>query len=311
MKHYVTVDCGTTNTRVFLVSAGEIRLTKKIALGARACRNDKTGYSRALGRAIREVISDGGLTEADVTRILASGMITSELGLAPLAHLLSPAGIAELKAGMVELELAEVSPIPFAFVRGVRNDSEELSQRDMMRGEETELMGLSEGGEESFLLMGSHSKLVSTDSLGRISGIHTLMTGELIEAVASDTVLKEAVNLYDSELSEADLFEGYDLCESLGLGEALFKVRVASVAEGATAERAYGLYMGIMLHGDAECIRREGVRSLCIGGNERLATAIALLLDSKLGIRVRRIGKDEAETAVARGLVRIYEYKRG
>ena len=72
-------------------------------------------------------------------------MITSEFGLYNLPHITVPAGIKELYDAMKEVTIPEISEIPFVFIPGVKVTGEGLHKTDMMRGEETELVGLCNG----------------------------------------------------------------------------------------------------------------------------------------------------------------------
>ena len=120
MKNYITVDGGTTNTRVGLVRDGKTVGSVRISLGARAGMGGTAPLAKKIREAIFSLLSDNGLSECDVERILASGMITSEFGLCKLDHISLPAGIAELHASMHEVTLPEISTVPFVFIRGVR-----------------------------------------------------------------------------------------------------------------------------------------------------------------------------------------------
>ena len=126
MKTYITIDGGTTNTRVNLVIDRKIIATKKIARGARAGIDDKEGLKIALHDAIAELLAENNLTEGDLCKILASGMITSEFGLVELPHLTAPAGIRDLHDNMAEISFPEISTVPIVFVRGVKVNSENL-----------------------------------------------------------------------------------------------------------------------------------------------------------------------------------------
>ena len=69
MRIYLTVDGGTTNTRVSLVKNRQIIATKKINRGARAGIDDKDSLKTALRDTIAELLSSYGLTAEDVCRI--------------------------------------------------------------------------------------------------------------------------------------------------------------------------------------------------------------------------------------------------
>ena len=139
MKNYITIDGGTTTTRVSLVSDGAVRETIKLSVGARKSMDGGADYRGSIKKAIDKILSENGLASADVERILASGMITSEFGLCNLPHISVPAGICELHDNMYETLMEDISDIPFVFVRGVKSFSEDIAETDMMRGEETEL----------------------------------------------------------------------------------------------------------------------------------------------------------------------------
>jgi len=75
----IAIDGGTTNTRLTLMDGGKIIKKYKLNVGAR---------DKSLAEAVR-----GGLAEVmcpAVTRIAASGMITSDAGLFSLPHIAAP-----------------------------------------------------------------------------------------------------------------------------------------------------------------------------------------------------------------------------
>ena len=75
MANYITIDGGTTNTRVSLVKDYEIIGTVKISLGARSGIDSKEPLKNAIKDGIEKLLSDNDLSENDITRILAAGMI--------------------------------------------------------------------------------------------------------------------------------------------------------------------------------------------------------------------------------------------
>lgn len=78
---------------------------------------------------------------------IAYGMITSDMGLLEIPHVSAPASAQDLKNAMREQVFPEIAPFPITFIPGVRNfaapvDLENFGMMDMMRGEETEAIGL-------------------------------------------------------------------------------------------------------------------------------------------------------------------------
>jgi 2-dehydro-3-deoxygalactonokinase len=167
--NYITIDGGTTTTRISLVCDKQIKQTVKLSVGARKSMDGGADYKGEIKSAIEKVLSDNNIKNEDIKRILASGMITSEFGLCNLPHISVPAGIQELHENMHETVISEISDIPFVFIRGVKSVSDNLSETDMMRGEETELFGLTPHTmpDALYVLPGSHSKLIKTDCYDR------------------------------------------------------------------------------------------------------------------------------------------------
>ena len=96
---------------------------------------------------------------------------------------------------------------------------------DMMRGEEVEsaaiLSGLKGGVSYLLVLPGSHTKFVSVDETGNITGCLTSITGELLNSITNDTIIADAVSnqfvsmeAYDPEM----LLTGYQTAKQCGIG---------------------------------------------------------------------------------------------
>ena len=310
MRRYLTLDGGTTNTRIRLVEDGVIVDSVKIPKGARANMEEAGSLAAAVREAIDGLLSKNGLFPEDVYRILASGMVTSEFGLCALPHTVAPAGIRELHDTMHETVLSEISTIPFVFIRGVRLSGECLECADMMRGEETELVGIADGVANTlYVLPGSHSKLVLTDAEGRISDFSTMLTGEMIYALASSTILHDAVDLSLSELDEERLAEGCTYARSRGINEALFKVRILKNLFGASAVECYSFFLGVVLADEIGAIMKSDAARVVIGGREQIKRATNALL-CRLGCdkEILLLDEETVERSTSLGMIRIFEY---
>jgi 2-dehydro-3-deoxygalactonokinase len=178
----------------------------------------------------------------------------------------------------------------------------------MMRGEETELMGILQDGKCAYVLPGSHSKIIFTDDNGNITEFATLLTGELIYALSTDTILKDAVDLsldtYDKEYLE----KGYEYCKENGINEALFKVRILKNLFGATSEQCYGFFLGVALCGEIEKILKANAPAIVIGGKKQLKEATAYLLSKYSSSAIKQLSEEEVNSSSSLGAIRIYEY---
>jgi hypothetical protein len=160
----------------------------------------------------------------------------------------------------------QITDIPFVFIRGVKLAGDRLEDADMMRGEETELLGMGDLEEGLYILPGSHSKLIEVDQAGRIVSFRTEMTGEMIAALAEHTILAGALDLKNTSCMWESLWEGYCYCDAHGLNEALFKVRILKNLFGVTADAAYSFFLGVVLHDEIRSILevRWGLEQMAI-----------------------------------------------
>lgn len=308
MANYITVDGGTTNTRVNLVCDGVVADTKKMKVGAG--NRDPELLKNSIKEAISELLSKNGYTESNIERILASGMITSEYGLCNLPHVSAPAGIEELHSAMYETVIEDVSLIPFVFIRGVKTVGD-IENTDMMRGEETELFGIIEATDVDtvYVLPGSHSKIIRVDNTGRIVSLSTLLTGEMTAALSSHTILKDAVDFSVSEVDTEYLLKGYEYCSSHGINEALFKVRVLKNILAKNKEQTYSFFMGVILAGEIKNIIECSSGRIVISGQAQLAKAMYAILKANCEKDIVLFDREKTEYSTSVGAIRIYEKK--
>ncbi len=309
MTNYITIDGGTTNTRICLVQDRQVTDMLKFNVGASGGEMGRAKLKEIVKNGIKEILARNNLRNGDIERILASGMITSEFGLYALPHSTVPVGKRELKQTAKELVLHGISSIPFVCVRGVKTDGKTAVDADMLRGEETELMGLcgDEDGACVYMLMGSHTKIIKTDASGKITNFTTMLTGELIAAISGHTILKSAVNLEKSVLIPEYLEKGYSCCKQLGINAALFKVRILKNMFDCSEAEIYSFFMGILLCDEVSMIANSGEKRVVLGGNKPLREALAILLKTYTDAEIICLSDEVVNSSVALGAVRIYE----
>ena len=309
MKEYITIDGGTTNTRVSLTDGKSVRATVKIPIGARKSIDGSAELKAGLREAIKKLLSDTKICISDLDAIIASGMITSEFGLINLPHLTAPVGLEELHGGIFAEEIPEVVSLPIHFIRGVKTVGT-LASTDMMRGEETELIGIldSSYGECVYVLPGSHSKLIYTDGDGRITHFSTTLTGEMLAALSEGTILRDAVSLSVEKLDTDSLESGFLYAKEHGINEALFKTRILKNLFGKDESACYSFFLGAVLSDEILSIVASAASTAVIGGKRQLKEATAHLL-SKFSDKKTVILSDEVvESSTALGAVKIFEY---
>ena len=95
--YLATIDCGTTNSRVYIVNE-EAEVIAKAAqeVGVRdtAIHGSNQRLKEGLKETFLAALAEAGLEREDVAFVLSSGMITSEIGLLEIPHLWAPTPIA-------------------------------------------------------------------------------------------------------------------------------------------------------------------------------------------------------------------------
>jgi len=224
-----------------------------IASGAReiGVRNTViTGSRDALKNGIEQlfagILKENNITIKDIDLVIASGMITSEIGLLEIPHIVAPAGIGELSKNIKIVNDPAVLDIgvPVHFVRGVRNDYgknatiRDIRMCDFLRGEEVQCMGILNELKPvlplNVVVLSSHTKIIHLDRQGRILRCMTTISGQLFNA------LKDATNVGKSIIpAEGEKPGGYsyeeiveiagECVEHAGLGRTMLMPRFMQV----------------------------------------------------------------------------------
>lgn len=309
MNNYITIDGGTTNTRVYLVRNGAIVIVENISIGSKDCTKGNHVFKQGLKNVINSILAKYALKESDIECIIASGMITSEYGLSSLPHLVAPVGKKELHQGMTKQIFSEITPIPFFFIPGVKNQGNKFDIVDMMRGEETELMGLIKayGCDYLYVFPGSHTKLVIVDEKEQIACCNTMMTGEMIEALSQNTILKETICLDEMQYDEKFLLLGYRECLQKGFNQALFKTRILNTLFRYRKSECYSYFLGVIFTNEIEAIKKSGKKGVIVAGKEQLKNPLAALLKEVTELKVICVSRAEGMEATCRGAIQIYE----
>ena len=308
MAKYICIDGGTTNTRINLVENGGIIDTLHFNVGARLSIENKDLLKETVKKGIELILEKNGKREEDITKILASGMITSEFGLVNLPHITVPAGIEELNASIYETLLSDISKSPFVFIRGVKTNCEDLKHSDMMRGEETELMGIYKG-RGVYILPGSHSKIIKTDSKGKIVDFKTNLTGEMLASLSQNTILKNSVYFNNDRIDKEYLIKGFEYSQKFGINEALFKVRILCNLFNKSSVQVYSFYIGVVLSDEIASILKEKPERIVIGGKKQIKKPMEILLKEFSDSEVILVSDLDVNYSSAIGAIKIYENK--
>lgn len=271
---FVGLDSGTTNTRAWLVREGRVVASERSSVGI---RDVVVGGRPVLVRALRELLerltAEGERAGASPELVLAAGMITSEQGIAEVPHLAAPTGAVELSRAIRVVRAPEVCELPIHLVPGIRTaavrlEPERIGEADVMRGEETLCVGLHALAQlppDSLLVnLGSHWKTVRLDAGGRIAGSRTALTGELLHAAQTRTILAAAVpGERPASIDPRWARLGAEEARRDGVERALFCVRLLQQRTDSTPAQRLSFLVGAFagsavprLLQDAESVRR-------------------------------------------------------
>lgn len=296
MSYFIIIDAGTTNLRVSLLDEAWQPITQAgDDAGVRHTAID--GHNGRLRAAVKtcvqQVMDEAGISADNVRACLAYGMITSNVGLMEIPHLAAPAGPAQFHAGLVTQDFPGLLPFPITFIPGLKNTAEpvtldRLGNLDMMRGEETEAIGLWSAlrPERDLMLVlpGSHNKFISVGRDGSLRGCMTSISGELLDALTHHTVLSDSLESafvspenYDSSL----MLAGAAACDA-GLGRSAFLVRIMRTLGNFSVEEARNFLLGAVMRMDLEALEHFSLFSpgqvLYIASKPPLGVALLDLL---------------------------------
>ncbi|MDP4134089.1 MAG: 2-dehydro-3-deoxygalactonokinase [Bacillota bacterium] len=288
---FIAIDGGTTNTRLALYDGSKILRTVKKFVGARdtAISGSNESLESAVKEGINELLNTYGISSEKIEVILASGMICSDMGLYSIEHIKVPADAKKIAENSVLVSLKNITEIPFVFIPGVKNDCDytdpsSISKMDVMRGEETEIIGimklLDAKGPVIGVLPGSHTKIVEINKNNEIASCYTSLAGEMIRAISENTILKNSLgNDFVLKVDKEYLYKGFDYCEEHGLNTALFKIRMMSNYLNLSHMEMYSFLFGAVLKDDIKLIMNcyLGTKVL-IGGSNPFREAFAILL---------------------------------
>jgi 2-dehydro-3-deoxygalactonokinase len=239
---FVGIDWGTTHRRVYALNPeGVCTQTFADDEGALAC---KGRFASALEAALQRM-------QVQPERVLMSGMVGSALGWQEVPYVDASVALADLPRHLVPVSEAANGEarliVPGYCVRNA------WGQPDVMRGEETQLLGAWAQGFHSgwFVLPGTHSKWVELQA-GRIVQLRTYMTGELFSLLGKQGTVAAAAGSTAQVWDAAAFAEGVQSAQHSSLSHQLFGCRARVVCGDLPASSAQsylsGLLIGAELH---------------------------------------------------------------
>lgn len=298
-QYFITLDGGTTNTRAALwEDTGRLIGMCKADVGVRNTAMD--GSNQQLKAAVKELMEQllqrNAVTYAMVKSVYASGMITSNVGLLEVPHLVAPASLVQFAAGVQTAQFPEICPLPIHFIPGLKNLPDEavsllnIEQMDMMRGEESETLALLSFIDNKsgvlLVLPGSHTKFVTVDCCGNITGCLTSLAGEKLAVLTEYSIVADAVQrqFVNESWQKEYLLAGFASAQKTSCARAGFLTRIANQFITKNQNCCASFLLGAVLQNDISAIKTSSALAInremqvLVAGKEPLQSAITTLL---------------------------------
>lgn len=295
----ILIDSGTSNSRIRLVDGSRNKLIDlvKTQVGVRNTAidgNNKT-LKEHLKSGIQQILKANALSPNNISYIVASGMITSNLGVYEVPHINGPVSLKDFVANSKVIELEELFSIPCIFVPGMKNQVSETEEStltinnfDVMRGEEVEAIGLLKQlhvkGEGIMVLPGSHTKYVAVDEHKRLSSCLSTLGGEVLQAIQKETILSSSLS--DKLIENIDfdmLVKGYEATEKFGLTRSLYHIRLHQLFSEYDENARANYFVGAVIHDDIKAllsfVNTDEIKWVVVGGSNQLKKVFMYLLD--------------------------------
>ena len=261
MKKFLSCDWGTSSFRLRLVHAEKMEVLAE--------ENTATGIAETYGRWIESGNTDpqkrvyfyltviqGHIRKIESAQkislkgvpLIISGMASSSIGMANLPYQELPFATDGSEARAALYEVSENFEHPVLLISGVK------SEDDVMRGEETQLIGSvvdqqSSTGESIYVFPGTHSKHIIVKERQLVS-FKTYMTGEYFELLSKKSILSAGVEKNqnpENENSVQSFRKGVQDAVGANLLNASFLIRTNHLFNKLSKQENYTYLSGVLI----------------------------------------------------------------
>jgi 2-dehydro-3-deoxygalactonokinase len=323
MTEFFSCDWGTTSFRLRRVNAvmGGVLAERREPSGVRtllsSCpANDQAGREKAFALFLRaQLLSFTSHNPASLhgVAVIISGMASSSIGWRELPYVRVPVDLdgSSLGRDCFDLAIAEQVHVRVHLISGV------CTETDIMRGEETEIVGIFWNGQHPgvadngiVVLPGTHSKHVRLCAR-QITAFRTYMTGELFDVLSTHSLLGASVGLPESgptgNLSESEPREAFIAgvrgASESGLAGSLFQTRVRTVLRKVPPAVNRWFLSGLLIGAEtADLATRESDAPILLAAPEPLCAAYRLAFETlALQHRLTILPPEDMALAAVRG----------
>lgn len=320
MNHFLSCDWGTSSFRLRLVNTAAM-LVEAEEKNNQGIFNSYTGWKQQesndeearLSFFLDILLEQIRLLELRINQSLSgfpliiSGMASSNIGMMPLPYATLPFAIDG--AGLIcrQLKQNENFGHDILLISGIRSDD------DVMRGEETQLIGCAVGNEDStnkvFIFPGTHSKHIIVKDKKAVA-FNTYMTGEFFALLSEKSILSATVEKANGPQTHAGMrsfIKGVSDSAQSNLLHNCFKVRTNNLFSKLTNTENYNYLSGLIIGTELrELLYYDPIQIYLCAGSDLQAYYNEALSELELGHKVHTFSPQWFEEAVVRGQLIIY-----
>jgi 2-dehydro-3-deoxygalactonokinase len=308
VTQFISCDWGSSRLRLRLVDRKQQRLVAEHATdegiqNLARIHPGRGGRRELLGAVLDRGIAALGAGKQSGIPVVMSGMASSTLGWQSLPYARLPAPIDGHTLRFADFLQAGRK---VRLVSGLQTDS------DVMRGEETELIGIFAdaarrplAADSLVVLPGTHSKHVRLRA-GRIVDFTTHLTGELFGLLCQTSTLEIPA---DAVFDPTAFVAGVQASKAQGLSAALFQTRARTVLGILPGKSSRAFLSGALIGAEIATLAGTDARHIVLAAGDQLASQYALALNELLpNVILARISPAELAAATVSGHAMILSY---
>ena len=283
MDGFISVDWGTTNLRMYHVALPSLKIIKSTKdlqgikrLNLKANLEQQNVSVFLKGYLLMQLQKAFGLLP-ETTPIVISGMASSKLGLFNLPYAKLPQDLSHPK---LQIKQSELNKHPLYVISGLSTED------DILRGEETQLIGLhnllSLHGRSTVIIPGTHSKHMHCEE-GYLRDFETFMTGEVFEVLTKHSLLESAVAAPVNNEFLGDKFKtGLYHAKQTSLLHNLFTVRVKQVLEDMDGVSNYFYLSGLLIGAEILALKIHAQQHIYLFASGALSKQYEMAIEALL-----------------------------
>lgn len=259
-EYFISCDWGTSNFRLRKVDTKTLDVLDdhQTNVGIKKCYENfknqrRTHREEFFAHYLLGEVKNCSWDGAGKTTIIASGMASSSIGMIEMEYATMP--ISFNGNGLISREIPLDASTNLLLISGAR------TERDVMRGEETQATGLADylpkDTKGVLILPGTHSKHLAFEAEYFVD-IHTFMTGEMFDLLTNESTLQTNVMPTDwSHSYEKSFLHGVEEGLEKNLLSSLFAVRSKNLIHKNSTRENYYYLSGLLIGSEISTLKNH------------------------------------------------------